>query len=209
MWENMIGRSRAFWRHYFPIIQAQFPQALGTAQLEACYRSVNRVVRGPNRVEADEVTYNLHIALRFQLELLLLRDALPLEDLPEEWNRLSEKLIGVRPRDDVEGVLQDIHWAFGEFGYFPTYALGNLYAASLFAAAKRELPALDEALGQGDFQGIRDWLRRRIHSEGYRYPAEELVRRITGTGLTDADFIEYLQSKYGEMYGLTFAASRR
>jgi len=202
LWENMVGRSHAFWRRYFPQVQAEFSAALGNADAGSVYRTVNQVTRSNIRVDADEVTYNLHIVLRFQLEVLLMRDALPLEELPREWNERTERLIGVRPADDVEGVLQDIHWAYGELGYFPTYALGNLYAASLFAAARRELPGLDEAIEHGELSLIREWLRRRVHAEGYRYPAEELVTRITGRGLTDADFIDYLRTKYGEMYGL-------
>lgn len=202
LWENLVARGRPFWRYYFPKLQAEFPGPLAGADAEGVYRATNRVVRSVIRVDADEVTYNLHIVLRYQLELLLVRDELPLSELPQEWNRRSESLLGVRPKDDVEGVLQDIHWAWGELGYFPTYALGNLYAASFFAAAHRELPDLDEALGRGELRVLRDWLRRRIHGEGHRYAAEDLVKRVTGGGLSDLDFLAHVKAKYGEIYGV-------
>jgi carboxypeptidase Taq len=203
LWENMVGRSRPFWRYLFPLVQAEFPQALAGADAEGLYRSANKVGRGAIRVDSDEVTYNLHIVLRYQLELLLMRDELPLEDLPEEWNRRTQELVGVRPENDLEGVLQDIHWAAGELGYFPTYSLGNLYAASFFAAARRELPDLEASIARGELGVLRQWLRRRIHQEGNRHPAETLVQRVTGQGLTEADFVTHVKTKYGELYGVT------
>ncbi len=202
LWENLVGRSAGFWRHYFPLLRAEFPDALGDVSERAFYRTVNRVSPSLIRVEADEVTYNLHIILRFELELLLLRDALPLEDLPRAWDDRMEALLGVRPPHDGVGVLQDIHWAWGELGYFPTYSLGNLYAASLFKAAARELPTLDADLARGALLPLRDWLREKVHAQGYRYSAEELVTRVTGRGLTTTDFIDYLRGKYAEAYGL-------
>ena len=206
LWENMVGRGRAFWRRYAPLLVAEFPEALKGADAEGLYRAANRVTRSPIRVDADEVTYNLHILLRFQLELLLVRDALPLDELPSQWNERTERMIGVRPTDDVQGVLQDIHWAYGELGYFPTYALGNLYAASLFAAAGRELTGLEGSIERGDFAPLRNWLKERVHSQGHRYPAEELVTRITGTGLTDTDFVAYVKRKFGDMYGVSWGS---
>jgi carboxypeptidase Taq len=197
LWENLVGRSRAFWRHYYPLLRHELPEALGDVPEEAFFAQVNRVSRSLVRTEADEVTYNLHIVLRYHLELRLLSGDLTVADLPEAWKERMQALLGVTPRNDVEGVLQDIHWAWGEFGYFPTYALGNLYAASLFAAARRALGHLDDELGRGELLPLRDWLRENVHQLGYRLNAEELVRRATGQGLQDRDFIGYLDEKFG------------
>jgi carboxypeptidase Taq len=196
LWENIVGRSRAFWTHYFPLLRAEFPGVLDGVSFDDFHGAVNRVVRSLIRVEADEVTYNLHIVLRYELELALLRGDLPVADLPAAWNQKMGELVGVKPQDDLAGVLQDIHWAWGEFGYFPTYALGNLYSASLFAAAKREISDLEGAISRGDLKPLRDWLRVKIHREGFRYHAEDLVKRVTGAGLTDTDFVAYLRTKY-------------
>jgi carboxypeptidase Taq len=170
-------------------------------ELEQFHRAINRVQRSPIRVEADEVTYNLHIVLRTSLEVRLLRDELAVEDLPEAWNTEMEHTVGLRPRDDVEGVLQDIHWAHGEFGYFPTYALGNLYAASLMRAAERALPSLWDEVTAGELGSLRAWLHEHVHRHGSRLSAEERVRAITGQGLTDVDFLGYLRAKYGALSG--------
>lgn len=202
LWENVVGRSRAFWTHWFPKLRAAFPAQLGTHSLEEFYAAVNRVEPSMIRVEADEVTYNLHIVLRYELELLLLRDALPLEDLPEAWDSRMQSYLGIRPKHVVEGVLQDIHWAWGELGYFPTYALGNLYSASLYEGAKRQVPGLEAGISRGELLPLRDWLRKNIHSHGYRQFAEDRVRAVTGDGLTDKDFIRYLKTKYSELYGI-------
>jgi carboxypeptidase Taq len=203
LWENLVGRSLHFWRALYPKLQAAFPAQLSQVGLDAFHRTLNRVSRSPIRVEADEVTYNLHIVLRTELELELLRGNLPAEDLPAAWNAKSRALLGLAPADDVKGVLQDIHWAWGELGYFPTYALGNLYAASFMRAAERALPGLWESIGQGDFSPLRDWLRTHVHTEGARLDAEDLVRKVTGQGLTDTDFVAYLKSKYGALSGRT------
>jgi carboxypeptidase Taq len=163
---------------------------------ERFFRAVNRVERSLVRVEADEVSYNLHIVLRFELELALLRGKLAVADLPGAWNERSARLLGVTPARASEGVLQDIHWAWGAFGYFPTYTVGNLYAASIFAAAHRELAGLDEAVARGELRPLRDWLGRKVHAVGRRRTAEEIVRDVTGGGLTDADFRTYLERKF-------------
>lgn len=204
MWENLVGRGRPFWSHYFPLLRDAFPEALAGVDLDAFHAAINRVTPSLIRTAADEVTYNLHIVLRYELELLLIRDELPLDELPAAWNERMHRFLGMTPPDDLQGVLQDIHWAWGEFGYFPTYALGNLYSASLFAAARRALPGLEEGIARGDMYPLRDWLRARVHAEGYRLPAEDLVRQVTGQGLTDVDFLAYLQSKFGALYGVTF-----
>jgi carboxypeptidase Taq len=203
LWENLVGRSLPFWRALYPKLQAVFPAQLGGLGLPAFHAALNRVRRSPIRVEADEVTYNLHIVLRTELELELLRGNLPAQDLPGAWKASSRKLLGLEPVDDVKGVLQDIHWAWGELGYFPTYALGNLYAASLLRAAERALPGLWDSIGSGDFAPLRTWLRTHVHAEGARLDAEELVRKVTGQGLTDVDFVAYLKEKYGALSGRT------
>lgn len=201
LWENLVGRSLPFWRAFLPRLSRRFPTLAGVAP-EAFHRAVNRVERSLIRVEADEVTYNLHVALRFELELALVRGDLAVADLPGAWNERSERLLGLRPPRDAEGCLQDIHWSFGDFGYFPTYALGNLYAASLFAAARRDLPGLEAGFERGDFAPLLAWLRAKVHSLGRSLPAEEIVRAATGGGLTDEDFRAYLTGKYSALYGL-------
>jgi carboxypeptidase Taq len=202
LWENIVGRSRPFWEHYFPVLRASFPDALSGADLDGFHAAVNEVSPSLIRIEADEVTYNLHIVLRYELELLMVRDALPLAELPAAWNARMEKYLGVTPPDDSRGVLQDIHWAWGELGYFPTYSLGNLYAASLYRAAGRAIPDLEGHLRKGELLPLRDWLRTHVHSHGFRLPAEERVRQVTGHGLTDTDFLAYLKEKYGALYGV-------
>ncbi len=201
LWENLVGRSLPFWRHFLPRLKVLFPELAGVS-LEDFHRAANRVERSPIRVEADEVTYNLHIALRFELEVALLRGSLEVRDLPAAWDDGMERLLGVRPRRDSEGVLQDVHWATGDVGYFPTYALGNLYAATLFDAARRALPDLDDDLGSGRFAPLLGWLRENVHRHGRALEADEIVLRATGSGLRDDDFRTYVEAKYGELYRL-------
>ncbi|MEN9800308.1 MAG: hypothetical protein RL653_4005, partial [Pseudomonadota bacterium] len=179
-----------------------FPAALGGVSPESFLAEVNRVQPSFIRVEADEVTYNLHVILRYELELLMLRDALPLSELPDAWNARMQQYLGITPPDPVKGVLQDIHWAWGELGYFPTYTLGNLYAASLYAAAQRAEPTLEQDLSAGNLLGLKAFLRKNVHAPGYRLRAEERVRAITGEGLTDRPFVAYLRGKYGALYGI-------
>ena len=201
-WENLIGRSHAFWRHFYPQAQELFPDALEGVDLEDFYRGINAVERSLIRVEADEVTYNLHIILRFELEKAVLEEALEVRDLPGAWNDRSRELLGVEPRHDGEGVLQDIHWSSGAFGYFPTYALGNLYAAQFFAALRRDLPGLDDSVAAGSFAEILDWQRDRIHRFGRRLRPGELCRQVTGEALSAEALLAYLENKFGEIYGI-------
>ncbi len=203
LWENMVGRSRAFWEHFFPLLRAEFPQSLAGVDVDRFHGAVNRVIPSLIRTEADEVTYNLHIVLRYELELLLIHDELPLEDVPAAWNERMLRYLGVKPPDDTLGVLQDIHWSWGEFGYFPTYSLGNLYSASLFHAAERAMPDLTDRIRHGELLPLRDWLRDNVHRPGYRVSAEELIRKVTGQGLTGTDFLRYLKGKYGALYGVS------
>jgi carboxypeptidase Taq len=195
LWENLVGRSLPFWRAMLPRAARHFPQLAGVTP-ERFFRAVNHVERSLVRVEADEVSYNLHVVLRFQLELALVRGELEVEDLPAAWSERSERLLGVRPPTDREGVLQDIHWAMGELGYFPTYAVGNLYSATLLAGARRALPDLDGAVGRGVLAPLLGWLTASVHAVGRRKDAEEIVRAATGSGLTDQHFREYLEQKY-------------
>jgi carboxypeptidase Taq len=202
LWENLIGRSRPFWQAFFPALRKSFPTSLKGVDAERFYLAVNEVERSPIRVEADEVTYNLHIALRLRLEAALIRGSLEVADLPSAWNAGMEELLGVRPADDKEGVLQDIHWAWGEFGYFPTYTVGNLYSASLLKAAERAIPELWNQVRHGQLLELREWLRVAIHARGHLEDAEEIVRTATGESLTEGPFLDYLWTKYGEIYGV-------
>ncbi len=204
LWENLVGRSRPFWQHWFPRLQQRFPAELGAVTLEQLLFELNRVQRSFIRVEADEVTYNLHIVLRTELELELIRGTLAPAQLEEAWNTKTKALLGLTVPSSDLGVLQDIHWAYGEFGYFPTYALGNLYAASLWKAMRRAQPGLDAELAKGNSRPILDWLRQHVHHQGFRFDAETVVTRATGAGLTDVDFIEAITTRYGALYGVSF-----
>lgn len=202
LWENFIGRSHAFWERQLPELKRWFPGPLDGVSADDVYAVVNRVERSLIRVEADEVTYNLHILLRFQLELALIRGELAVADLPGAWNERMEKDLGIRPGSDREGVLQDIHWAWGEFGYFPTYTLGNLYAAILHRSLEADLGDLGEVVRTGRLVDIKDWLSAKVHQVGHRWEAEEIVRRATGQGLSVEPFLGYVREKYGALYGV-------
>ncbi|HPP52655.1 MAG TPA: carboxypeptidase M32 [Thermoguttaceae bacterium] len=200
MWENLVGRSWAFWRHFFPKAQQYFPQSLGDVRLEAFYFAVNEVRPSLIRVEADEATYNLHILIRFELEQALLEGDLPAADAPGAWNEKYRQYLGIEPPDDAHGVLQDIHWSAGLVGYFPTYALGNLYAAQLFQQAQTELGDLSPAFERGEFRPLLDWLRTKVHQQGQRYLASELVQQITGRPLSPEPLLRHLEAKFLPLY---------
>jgi len=202
LWENVVGRSQSFWKHFFPKYQQLFPSQLKDVSLAEFLREVNRVERSFIRVEADEVTYNLHIVLRYELELELMRGNLQAADLEAAWNAKTKELLGLEVKTVGQGVLQDIHWAYGEFGYFPTYALGNLYAASLWKAMNRDVGGLETSIADGELGPIKRWLREKVHRDGFRTDAESLITRVTGQGLTDDDFVSYLKVKYGALYGI-------
>jgi carboxypeptidase Taq len=202
MWENLVGRSQSFWQHFFPLAQQAFPQALSDVTSSDFVFAVNDVRPSLIRVEADEATYNLHIIIRFELEQALINGDLLVADLPDAWSAKYLEYLGIQPRKHSQGILQDIHWSAGLFGYFPTYTLGNLYAAQLFAQANRELGGLDEAFARGEFTGLLQWLRRNIHSRGQSYTASELVSRITGEPLSQTPLLSYLREKYTPLYGL-------
>ena len=202
MWENLVGRSRAFWQYFFPAAQQAFPEALADESLDPFYFAINDVRPSLIRVEADEATYNLHILIRFELEQALLADSLRVADLPGAWNEKYVQYLGIRPASDADGVLQDIHWAAGLVGYFPTYSLGNLYASQFFAQAEADLGSLAPQFAVGEFQPLHKWLQEKIHAHGQRYSAAELVRQITGKPLSHAPLIAHLRNKLAPLYGL-------
>ncbi len=201
-WENLVGRSRAFWQYFFPLVRQFFPTTLADVDLDTFYFAVNAVKPGFIRVDADEVTYNLHIMLRFDIERAIINEGLPVEDIPATWNALFKEYVGLDVPDDRQGVLQDIHWSSGAIGYFPTYALGNLYGAQFFAQAQSDLPGLQDAFARGEFAPLLDWLRTHIHQHGRRYRAHELVEVVTGKPLSHEPFMAYLRAKYGPLYQL-------
>ena len=194
LWENHVGRSRAFWDYVFPSLQRLFPDAVRGLDAETFYRSVNLVRPGLIRVAADEISYHLHIVLRYELEVALISGSLGVRDLSEAWNERSASLIGATPTSDREGVLQDVHWSLGMFGYFPTYTLGSLYAAQLAEAYAREHPLEDE-IRRGEFGGLLAWLRTDIHRVGQRFSAEEIMDKATGKGLDTGAFFRHLEAK--------------
>ena len=202
LWENVVGRSRAFWRHFLPKLKRVFPEALGGVSLTDFHFAVNDVTPSFIRVEADEVTYNLHIVLRYEIEKGLLDGSIAPRDLPRVWNAKMKELLGITPKTEKLGVLQDIHWAMGLFGYFPTYSLGNLYSAQIAQKAATDIPDLKKKIESGDLIPLRDWLRRKIHRPGRMYPAADLIRRATGRKPSPQPFIDYVNLKYGELYDL-------
>lgn len=201
-WENLVGRSRAFCRFLLPQLQNAFPNQLGSVDEETFYRAVNKVQPSYIRVQADEVTYSLHIILRFELEQAMIDGSVQLKDLPEEWNRRFKEYFGLDVPDDAQGVLQDIHWADGTIGYFPTYALGNVVASQLWAKVRVDLPDLDDQLAAGDFAPLREWQERHIHYEGRKFTLPELLQRAIGEELDVQPYVRYLRSKYEGIYGI-------
>jgi carboxypeptidase Taq len=199
-WENLIGRSLPFWTHYYPLLRQTFPGVLDDTPLHEFYRAINVCAPSLIRVEADEITYNLHIILRFELESALLHGDLDVADLPAAWSTKMQALLGIKPGTDREGVLQDVHWSAGLIGYFPTYALGNLYAAQLMSQLRRDLPDLETLIGAGRLRPIKQWLNQAIHVHGRRHLAPELCRRVTGRAPAADDLIDYLKNKYYDIY---------
>ncbi|MFP4484629.1 MAG: carboxypeptidase M32 [Spirochaetaceae bacterium] len=202
LWENIIGHSRSFWTYYYPRMQDLFSDQLGSIDLDLFYRAINRIEPSLIRIEADEVTYNLHILLRFNLERRIIEQDLSVGDLPEAWREESKRLLGVAPETDRDGVLQDVHWSTGGFGYFPTYALGNLYAAQFYSAMRRDIVDLDDIVRRGELRVVLQWLRRNIHSRGSTMAAEELCNHVTGEYLSPQYFVSYLKDKYRGVYDL-------
>lgn len=202
LWENLVGRGAAFWRGAYAELQQRFPEQLARTDLDAFHAAINRVEPSFIRVEADEVTYNLHIMLRFELEMALLDGSLEVADLPAAFDARMRDYLGITPPDPALGVLQDVHWSAGLFGYFPTYALGNLMSVQLFEAAMAAQPSLQEDIAAGTFGGLLAWLRENVHRHGSRYLPDELLRRATGSALEAGPYLRYLETKFGRLYEL-------
>lgn len=202
LWENFVGRSHEFWTHFYPLAQRAFPDALAKTPVEAFYRAINDVQPSFIRVEADEATYNLHILLRFELEQRLISGDLAPADVPVAWNEEFTRSFGITPPDDAQGCLQDIHWSGGMIGYFPTYTLGNMYAAQFFEAARRDLADLPEQFARGDFTPLKSWLVEKIHRRGRHDRPRRLVQIVTGEPLTHLPLLQHLHGKLDALYGL-------
>ena len=202
MWENLVGRSLPFWEHFYPGFQDLFPAQVGDIDLQTFYKGINKVESGLIRVEADEATYNMHIMLRLELEIAMIGGAAEVKNLPEIWNARMEEYLGVLPPNDAKGVLQYVHWSYGDMGYFSTYALGNLISAQLWEKINVDIPNLTDKFRKGEFGELLAWLREKIHVHGSKYEPQELVQRVTGSKIDAAAYVRYLKQKYGEIYGL-------
>jgi len=203
LWENVLGRSRYFWRAYYPRLREYFPKQLDGVDVETFYRAVNKVNPSFIRVEADEVTYNMHIFLRFELEQALLEKRLKVADLPEAWNAKMEEYLGIVPPNDALGVLQDVHWSGGAMGYFPTYTLGTVLSLQFYQQTLKDIPDLPEQFSRGEFGALLDWFRNKIHQHGRKYTANELIERVTGAKHIEAGpYLTYIKQKFGEIYQL-------
>jgi carboxypeptidase Taq len=201
LWENLVGRSQPFWSHYYPKLQETFSSQLGSVSPHEFYRAINHVAPSLVRVEADEVTYNLHIILRYEIERELLEGTLAVNDAPAAWNEKMQSYLGLTPPSDREGILQDVHWSHGSFGYFPTYSIGNILSVQLWDKAQQNSD-IANGIVRADYAPLLIWLRETIHQHGRKYPPQELVQRATGAQLTVAPYVSYLQSKFGEIYDL-------
>jgi len=202
LWENLVGRSRPFWSCFYPALRETFPGPLGSVDVEAFYRAVNAIRPSLIRVEADEATYNLHIILRFELEQELLAGTVQPGDLPEAWNAKMKDYLGIDVPDDAQGVLQDIHWAGGSIGYFPTYSLGNVMSVQIWEAARAALPGLEADIEAGEFGRLRDWLREGLHRHGRKFTPQETLARVVGGPIDPEPYLDYLEAKAGSIYGL-------
>ena len=202
LWENRVGRSHAFWQYCLPVLRDTCPSALVGLSTADAYFAANAVECSTNRVRADELTYHLHVLVRFELERQLISGTLAASDVPEAWRALYSQYLGVAPANDADGCLQDIHWAAGSIGYFPGYTLGDVYSAQLYAAAERAIGDLESAMARGEFGALREWLRENVHRHGHSLSAAALVERATGQPPNVAILVNMLRSKYGELYGV-------
>lgn len=202
LWENIVGRSRAFWSHNYPALQKLFPEQLGQVRLDRFYRGINKVQKSLIRVEADEVTYNLHVMMRFDFECDVLEGKLSVAELPQAWNDRMESDIGIRPPTDSDGVLQDIHWYNGIIGYFQGYTLGNIMSAQFYDAAVKAHPEIPDDIANGRYDKLHGWLSENIYRHGSKFTASEILERATGNGLDIGPYMNYLKTKYGELYDL-------
>lgn len=195
-WENLIGRSKPFWHHFLPLVQKKFKGPLVDVSLDTFYKAINKVTPSLIRVEADEVTYSLHIILRFEIECALIEGALNIRDVPAAWNEKMQMYLGLTPPDDRQGCLQDIHWSMGGFGYFPTYTLGNLYASHLFLAFEKTFLDWEKQIAKGDCAFMLQWLHEHFHAYGRQYTSVELLKKITGKKFSETAYLDYLNKKY-------------
>lgn len=202
MWENLVGRSMAFWEFMYPRLKRTFPSQLDGIGVRNFYRAINKVQPSLIRTAADEATYNLHIMLRLEMEIGMVEGKIPVKDLPELWNTKMREYLGVTPPNDAKGVLQDVHWSSGLMGYFSTYALGNLISAQVWEKINRDLPDLDAQFRRGRFDGFLTWLRENLHRHGRKYDPQDLVQRVTGSKISPEPYIRYLRAKYTDIYGL-------
>ncbi|MFN2199445.1 MAG: carboxypeptidase M32 [Anaerolineales bacterium] len=202
MWENLVGRSLSFWRYYYPHLQHAFPAQLGNVDLNTFYHGINQVAPSLIRVEADEATYNLHIMLRLEIEIGLMEGSLEVGDLPEIWNDRMQAYLGITPPNDKLGVLQDVHWSGGSFGYFATYALGNVISAQFWDKIQTDIPDLNDQIERGQFHTLLAWVREKIHRHGREFTPQELVQRVAGSKIDPEPYMHYLRTKYGQIYNL-------
>lgn len=202
-WETRIGQSNAFWKYFLPLLKKRFPSKLDKVSLAQFYKAINHVSPTFIRVESDEVTYSLHVILRYELEKKMIAGELKSHEIPEAWNSMMQNLLGVKPKSDSEGCLQDIHWSMGGIGYFPTYALGNLYAAQFFEVFAKKHPDWQERVSNGELLFIKSWLNKNIHQHGRTYSAEQLVKKVSGAPLSTKPYLDYLHKKYSDLYKIS------
>jgi carboxypeptidase Taq len=200
LWENQVGRSYIFWRKHYPSLQEQFPKQLGGISVDQFYAGINQVKPSLIRTEADEVTYHFHVMVRYELEKKIIEGSLSVADIPAYWNEQYQHYLGVKPPDDLNGCLQDVHWSHGSFGYFPTYSLGSFYAAQFFEQAVKDVPGLLSEIGSGQYKSLVNWLREKIHAHGRYYTSEELCKEVCGKPLDIGHFMQYLLDKYKKIY---------
>ncbi|MEC7839040.1 MAG: carboxypeptidase M32 [Chlamydiota bacterium] len=199
-WEAKIGMSKPFWKHYLPVLRNTFKGKLDKVTLNTFYKAINKVEPSLIRVEADEVTYPLHVIVRFELEKALIEGTLEAKDVPTAWNHMTEELLGIVPENDRLGCLQDIHWSLGGFGYFPTYTLGNMYAAQLFEKFEKDHPDWEKHVSRGNLEFIKEWLHKSVHKHGRRYSSKDLIKKVTGKKFSEKAYINYIENKYKELY---------
>jgi carboxypeptidase Taq len=202
LWENVVGRSLPFWEYLYPKLKKAFPSRLEGVGVRNFYRAINKVQSSLNRVNSDEATYNLHIMLRLELEIMMVEGKIAIKDLPEIWNAKMQEYLGVTPPNDAQGVLQDIHWSYGSIGYFSTYALGNLVSAQLWQKINADIGNVETQIRAGKFETLLSWLRENIHQHGRKYDPQDLVQKVTGSKIAPEPYIGYLTRKYSEIYGL-------
>ena len=203
MWENLVGRSRSFWKFFYPKLKETYPEHFANASSEDFYRAMNKIKPSYIRVEADEATYGLHIILRFEVEQMMIHGEVALKDVPELWNTRFKEYLGIEVPDDAAGVLQDIHWSSGQIGYFPTYELGNIVSVQIWEKVLADIPDLYEQFEQGEFSALREWLREHLHRYGRKYTPKETLQKVAGSAdIQVAPYMNYLKKKFGDIYGL-------